>query len=438
MVKPLTIKIKYSDIIEYIIVIFVIINCRSMWTTFPDGKGTLLSVLFTLTMGIFCILGFATIRQHSKSKRLVLSIFGSAIILLYGLFFIIIQRYNIRLFVLMLFGLACLIVYYINNYLGLAFPGLLKKYVNVATIISVISLAIWLTGSIFHIINPTGEILTTWTPTEYPIVVKGYFGIQYERQTLRFLGIFDEVVRNSSFFAEAPMASFVFSTATMIEALLNRKPRKTILIALFVANLSTLATTGLLVDIAIIVFLCFRKKPKRLFFRILKFLIIPIALVITVYAMRFLLLEKIGTSSGMVRIDDFVTGYRAWRASPIFGHGYENGDVLKYYISSFRSYNSGFSNSIMQILAQGGLVLFVPYASCFALGIIHSIKQRDFNFLVFIIGFLIVFSITLVSYTYITYMILLYIVTRDSNRGKERRNNHGQKRKKVLPSCRSN
>ena len=51
----------------------------------------------------------------------------------------------------------------------------------------------------------------------------------------------------------------------------------------------------------------------------------------------------------------------AWLDSPIIGNGLDNHTYVIRYMSSFRSNNLGFSNSITSVMARGGLVYLFAY-----------------------------------------------------------------------------
>ncbi|MCM1904503.1 hypothetical protein, partial [Blautia sp. MB18-30] len=232
------------------------------------------------------------------------------------------------------------------------YPSIFEKYINIMVVIGIISIVIWLMGSVFHVISPNMAISTTWTSTGKPITVPGYWGIQFERQISDIFSFLGVSVRNSSFFAEAPMASFNFSIALLLELLvIERKKHKYKIITLILAILTTFASTGYLIVIGILGYGYFKYKPKKMGMKIIKIFIIPIVVGVFGIFIIILVLQKLGTSSGNIRVEDFVIGYNIWRKYAIWGCGYENNDLIKTYFSISRT-NMGFSNSLTQILVQ--------------------------------------------------------------------------------------
>lgn len=77
--------------------------------------------------------------------------------------------------------------------------------------------------------------------------------------------------------------------------------------------------------------------------------------------MVYVIRARFIAGSASVRLDDFRAGIMAWLDSPIIGNGLDNHTYVIRYMSSFRSNNLGFSNSITSVMARGGLVYLFAY-----------------------------------------------------------------------------
>lgn len=397
------------DICEYILACCLIINCRAIWLTIP-GSGDKINSIVNL-MIVFAVCGCVLLKGKYKIKNIKCGIKISIALLLYLLFFILVNGYNRKIFLVWMIICICLNIYIFVCNDKENYPSIFEKYINIMVVIGIISIVIWLMGSVFHVISPNMAISTTWTSTGKPITVPGYWGIQFERQISDIFSFLGVSVRNSSFFAEAPMASFNFSIALLLELLvIERKKHKYKIITLILAILTTFASTGYLIVIGILGYGYFKYKPKKMGMKIIKIFIIPIVVGVVGTFIIILVLQKLGTSSGNIRVEDFVIGYNIWRKYAIWGCGYENNDLIKTYFSISRT-NMGFSNSLTQILAQCGLYIFVLYIYCFMKGIIQEIKNKNVNMVVFIIVFFALFAFTLVSYQYVVVVILLFMLS---------------------------
>jgi O-antigen ligase len=122
-----------------------------------------------------------------------------------------------------------------------------------------------------------------------------------------------------------------------------------------------------------------------------------------------LAMRKLGTDSGSVRLDDFKVGYNAWKSNPLFGAGIGNDKYIQSHMSSSRMYNIGFSNSIFQILAHGGLYLALLYFIPLFVGVKQAIKNKNITNMVFVISILYLVTFTIFSYQYLLFYLLIFI-----------------------------
>ena len=95
---------------------------------------------------------------------------------------------------------------------------------------------------------------------------------------------------------------------------------------------------------------------------------------------------------------------------PLFGGGFESLEYLQQFMPEWRSFDVGFSNSPMEILAQGGIYLAVPYVYAFISSLITSIRAKNINKLAVTVIFAYLFTFTVVPYQYITFFILILMV----------------------------
>lgn len=403
-------KIYIKNIVEYIIAFCFILNLRSMYN-YIDGKGHLFSLLI-FSINTLSIIFYCYILNKEKGgipKKIYYLIF----LLLYLGVFIIFNKTNMREYILYLISFIMIILLYILNNFDKKIPIILYRYSTIVYYIAMISCVIWLFGSILHLISPSGTISTIWTWTGEPKEINTFWLIQFEPQVLpRSFGFFEKfsnLVRNTSIFTEAPMASFNFSVALLIEVFLKKKINFNKFIVFCIAIATTFATTGYVVIAGIFVYMYLTKQFNSKILKLIRLFFIPIALIVGGYTIITLISEKLSVGSGMIRVDDFVAGYKTWKNNLIFGAGFENTKIFENYMSSFRSYNKGYSNSVMQILGQGGIWLFLPYAASFANSIFNSVKKIDINRLFFTMLFLFLFTVTIVSYQYLCIYCLAVI-----------------------------
>lgn len=258
--------------------------------------------------------------------------------------------------------------------------------VNIIFIIACLSLALWFLGPMLNILKTNCSIVNYWTSKSK--IVNGYYYLLFITQYSTIHLPFGDwvVARNSAFFVEAPIFSYVLCVGILFECMYYEH-RKYVVRILSFAVITTLSVTGIVFLVTWFILnhlfqLSNEDEEPNVPFRFIGFLvIIPIML----YVIYSVILEKTGDLSGMIRFDDFRAGFKAWIQSPLFGYGFSHWDVYKYYISAFRIFNQGFSNSIMTVLIRGGMILLLPYIVSLAgffttkvryymvIGILHAI-----------------------------------------------------------------
>ena len=282
--------------------------------------------------------------------------------------------------------------------------------------IATISLLFWVFGSVLHLLSPTGTVISGWTGAEETDgnSVATYYGLHFEPQLILFKNV--RLARNSGIFTEAPMASFVYSLALLMELLLKKESNIRRCIILSCAIVSSFSTTGMITMILAIAFKYLLSKPVFSIGRVIKVMIVPVGLIVVGYMAYSMFIEKMGQGSGMIRMDDFRAGFLAWKENPIFGAGFGEEDVLKNHMSAWRWYNQGFSNSIFYILAQCGLYLGIVYFLGIVRGISNSINSKNAKTIVFFGLFCFMFGVTISCYQYLPIIVLLAYVMNKSKR----------------------
>lgn len=283
----------------------------------------------------------------------------------------------------------------------------MRKYTSIVLVIAAISLFFWVLGSTLGYISPTGYLYSTWTGSDIPKKVTSYYDIYFETQSVTFFGLTGKMVRNTAIFTEAPMASMIFSTAFLAEVLMQEKLNWKRCAILMAAVLSTISTTGYMVVIVAVGLRYVLTRQGTRVGHLLKMILFPTAFVVGLVILNFLIGQKLGTSSGSTRADDFLAGYKAWINAPLFGNGYGNYDMIEKYMSYFRRSNTGFSNSPMLVLAYGGIYLFLPYVISVMVGLFRLARKQMWNKMGFYLVFLCEFIITVCPFQMLSFYLFI-------------------------------
>ncbi|MBR0341462.1 MAG: O-antigen ligase family protein [Oscillospiraceae bacterium] len=325
---------------------------------------------------------------------------------LYGVFFWLIDPTHSRTIITLTIQLMAIIVY--TMLVEDSFEDTMRRFSNIVIIIASISLFFWVFGSLGGYIKPNSYLYTTWSSSNVPQRINNYYNLYFENQRSLFFGLsVNRIIRNTAIFTEAPMACMIFMVAFLYEIFLNMKKSRIRTAILLIAIISTISTSGIVA--VVMAFGCnyIFSKLKSNGQLTLKIIIAPLAIVVAVISINFVIEQKLGTISGSTRLDDFVAGYKAWRDSPVFGNGYGNSSAYQQYMSSFRSNNLGFSNSIMQLLAFGGLYLTIPYIVVAVKCINRLFKTKNWEKLSFYVIYIFVFIITVSPFQMLTFYLFV-------------------------------
>ena len=393
--KKLMINVSVPVVAVYILAVTFVFEMRSVWTTIPRFGMINNLLLLSLVVGTLLYV-LSRKNYHGHFLNGIITTVGLA-----GYFFIYyfydqyIYGYSSELLLKIILRLCCICL--------LCFAmreehkqKLFETVENIVLIIASVSLFFWIFGSLLGVLNPSGIEYTTWIVDGRETAINKYYNLYFETQTQNFFGA--KIMRNSAIFTEGPMCSFMFCYAIFIELFKKKHTDYKKIILLSIAVLSTFSTTGYVIVIAalFIKYMLTRTHNKLEF--ILRIVLIPVVLIAVVIVFEYLLESKLETTSGSTRIDDFVAGLCAWRDQPLMGNGFNNSTSIIQYMSTNRMNNTGLSNSLVQMLAYGGLYIIVPYVGASAYGIYKIARRRDWNEFAFVIMFIIMFIFTITSF----------------------------------------
>ncbi len=401
-IENLNIKAPYIyKIIAFCLAVITIFNSNSIWITVLGKSSHYFNIIFFSLIILVGISFFViSIPQRIFTVNFLIAVCVFFYILIYAFQPVNISDYAyvLKLDVIIIFTLL-----YYALYCNGKLPRVMQFYVDIVTIIGIISLLFWILGSNLHLINPNKYILSTWSSfNNWAQLVPSYFNIYFEPQQINGL------IRNSAIFPEAPMASLHFTVALSIEWLLRRNDKFHIakLVILIICIISTFSSTGY---IAVILLLCYKILfSENAFISRIKPVII-VVVIVGIIVIQNILSQKLVTESGSIRIDDYVAAYNAWKDNPIMGLGIASSKIQNY-MSLWRGYNLGFSNTIMDILAHGGIYVSLIYVLALIYGIKESFKHKNWNMLMFIIIVIYLLFTTLFTNTLLLFNVLALII----------------------------
>ena len=296
--------------------------------------------------------------------------------------------------------------------------SLLGAFRDVVVIVAGVSVVCWFLLSLLHLIPYpwSGSVYVDWSDNGKIIWRTHFMYIYYETQWF----ITGYVARNSAIFVEGPMANYIFSLAFMTDFYIQdsrgSKAHRRCRIILALAMLTTFTATGwfLMALMWIMKNLPDVRKKRRSagsFREHLaqeKKMIVLVAMVLAFVVL--LLWNKTTTESSSIRMDDIRSGFKAWLSSPLWGVGFENTPYIARFASPWRLNNLGYSNSPVEVLAEGGLMLFIPYGWAILRGASRSFRSGNYAHIAFEICFLVLFAVTIIPYQYITMLMVCMLM----------------------------
>ena len=395
-------RISIVDFFEWIIAIVSIIDFNTIWLYMdntPSYKNILMSGI--LLGSVLIAVLFRKNRRYLKQ-----AISSSFCILFLIIIFAVIHPIRLDGVFRMGISAAACVFYCRFSKKENGIPSFIFKIEKLIFAITVVSLFFWFFGSLLHVIQPTHYVHEVWTGIGrfQGALSPSYFGLYYSTQKEYIFGILIE--RNTAIFAEAPMASIMFTIALLIDYSLKEEPSKYRPYIYSIAILSTASTTGILgLGVFWIMVLSTDNRTKTILFKLLKYIGVPILLIGGTIVGGALLQDKLISVSGINRLADWIYGFQGWLIKPFFGYGYSE-DILDALATRLGVKMIGYNNSITPVLINGGLFLLFPYIYAFSKARVYAISKQKKKLLIFTIVYFFEFLVTISSYKFMTFIIL--------------------------------
>ena len=377
--------------LQYILVFLIILETRSIYSRCVVGHmdeiiigGIILTIILIILVNI---------NYKFKTKSLFFLLFYYLYIFMFLIINVNEHKVNFVITFMILFPLVFLMF---NLYDSKEIKKIFKAYVNIMLIISIISLIFYIFGSLTGIVptNVTQEI--NWGGVK---IISGYFGLHFNAQTTVIFG--STILRNTSIFVEGPMFALHLLFAMALSLFMNKKLINKYSIIFGFSILSSLSITAILFYMFLLFYkYTFYNKSKT------KIILLPILFFIFLIIGTTFFNDKQSTNSYNIRNDDYTASFRVFNDYPIFGSGFANNNIVIKYMSKFRLYNTGLSNSFVVLLVQGGLYLLIFYLLPVILNSLNLIKSKNKNLFLIEIMLLQFYLFFMNAYQYTSLMII--------------------------------
>lgn len=389
---------KLSYVLDFLIVFEIILNTHSVYYFALDRE---YYTLYVLT-GLLCLqlIVMPVLFHRQQLKRFLLFALGWAAYI--GIYALVSRGDLVRLFAKFYVLLLLLAAFFYSHMLRGTVKQLFRHYIDIIFIIALISIFFWVSGSVLDWAQPTGPFHMEWGSDK---TAWSFYGLYFHWQNDFFIHG-RRFIRNIGIFTEAPMYSLHLCTALMFDLCINDHHTKFrwFRIAWFCLTiLTTFSTTGYLFMMMLIVLDLYAtlitravSKDEAVSGKAKKQLVIVTVLGVVLGAVGFSLVsDKLASRSGGSRSEDYVTGFKGWRDNVWFGSGFGNIESRLKYASWSRRHRSstGYTNSPMAVLNEGGIWFFSSYYLSFVYGFVCSVLKKDWR---------IAFSILLLVFLFIT------------------------------------
>lgn len=402
---------KINSFMEYIILFLMLISEITVIGVIPKAD-RIVKGLFCFFLFFYTICNAIKLMQHKKYFERTMLIFVGVEI--YNFIFLFMNKTNQKSYIIyFVFILGCFIFVtakYVldNNY----FYKMLIKLSNIIFIITVLSLILYILGSITNIISPTSVKALYWNVDIQGIkYVNSYFDLLYQTQNTILGGI--SIPRNSSIYTEATLYCIFLNVAFGVDLFIREKLNKVRIFILIIATFTTFSTTGIVIMIATIITKMIIYNPLRKSMKIMKLVTIPIIVCFLGLVSILIINSKIHNTSlksYSVRLDDFRVGIYTWKQNDkISGTGFKNLNIFRSNLNvSVRGKDIGGSIGIMNILFQGGIYLMMIYLISFSRFIYYSINYKNPKIFIIVCIFLVQLVLNPIQYRYILIYLLAF------------------------------
>ena len=391
-------------LLEYSIIVMIMMHIGSVWLRmqqgFLAGKVGIVNNLTSFFIVLLAVLfgvknGFFTLKNQLFWA--IVCIFSIALTL-YGNFSSL-ARATTTLYLPVLSSLLLATFMRIDD-----FSELIGRFIRCMLIVAVVSLFFWTFGSILHWLPNSGKVTFVW---DHVMSATSYYGVYFEPawQKLVIPG-YGVLQKNCGIFTETPMYCFLLSTAYCWYRIQPEQKMwvRVIFLATIATAINTTAITAVIIFEVVKYALENNVRGRK---DVFKFIVLPLLGLVGFYAVYALVIAKLDTGSGNIRMDHLISCVNAFLSSFPFGTGVESHS----YIVGLGEYEQGISVGLPYLFAQGGLgavlLIFVPSVYLF----LKAFKTKSWGVIAFLAAFLwSLFCTSMVYRCHLYWILICYFV----------------------------
>lgn len=387
-------KKKLCGIIEYLAVLFVILDCYSV-ISIIGSNGNYVKITAILLMIVAMLLGIN--KQICFPQRLLM--FAVVYITLQFLFSIF--NHGISIIQYCFNQILIFFVLYVYLWKESRKSTFFKMFRDIMFLICLVSLVFYVFGTVLKIIPHSGYIYAKWgSMNSY----KNYYYLYEESQSTWFVG--KALIRNIGIFAEGPMFAYCICIALWYE-MFKSQISKIRLITFILAICTAFSVTGFIFIGVLLLFKYLQIRSKNFLKITTKQVVLFLVLFLGLLACVYLFFDKLDSVSGVSRTSQYLNALRIWKDNLFIGVGYK------------MSNEGGFASGILLALVECGILGSLVYLIPIIGTIIESIRRRDYAYMALSIGYAEILLLTVVPYKIVTLsvasLLWIYLIRRKKN-----------------------
>lgn len=403
------------ELLEYLLIVLLVMECNSLYVTsvFCSEEVYSTITIFVIVVSVILLLYNVYINYNYVVNNFILK--GTMLlfleIYLYKFFELNVKVQNIlsrnrEFIVTFIILLPMYIILFSLMKEQNRFFVFMYKHAELMSVVSYLSLGAFVVLYVNPEVLKFVTIQTRWSDTGVLRNIMNFYNV-YCIGDIGGIGNM-EISRNVCLFPEPLMFCVQLITALSTELFLRDNVKWNRVFALVVTIFSTQASLALILMVVLIcikILNLYSGKNRNVVISTVSF--IGLVLIVLIMKNKMNVYGSGEYSSFAVHIQDYVIAFKAFIKHPFLGVGYDANEYIQQYMSQERfNINSGVSNSVVVILAQGGIVLGIVCMLPLFIGVLQLFNKDDNKIGFWTLGILGLYILTIFHYRY--FMIFLF------------------------------
>lgn len=391
--------------LEKIFALLLVLTMQTIYVKFYNSAWDIILNALLVFVGLMLVLKNGVLHISTRLLQRILTAWG-VFLLIPICHVLFLGKLEINYYALLMITVMCTLLFTIcivyfsegENRIKLFLDNLSDAVYS----ITIISLFLYFSGQVFHLIKPTNTVTIMWGGMR---TTQSYFNLLFTPQAYGGYHSFQNG-RFTGIFTEAPMCSFMLCVALLIMLFVSDRKVKLLRVGVIcIAIYATVSATGYIIATMAVSSYFLLQKARSKVFRILKILLSGFIVSGVVFFVMVLYKQKMSSDvlSVTVRSDNFERAVRYFLNSPIFGYGFKSDSM---------AVTGGDTSVFSQVLQQGGIIFAVWYFLPILKVLIRFVNNKEWKYVVAVVLYVTMLYVTVVTYTglSITFVAMFFAI----------------------------